>query len=106
MARPIPMPPQGMLPKDWIFCVEYGEQIELVVTQPGFFDHATDEFFDPELPRGVTPAGVIGPLKAVKNGDVIMGYYDTTFNKLFLVTLKIQSHGNGREECGRRSHWA
>ncbi len=55
MARPIPMPPQGMLPKDWIFCVEYGEQIELVVTQPGFFDHATDEFFDPELPRGVRP---------------------------------------------------
>jgi hypothetical protein len=91
MARPIPMPPPGMAPKDWIFCVEYGEQIELIVTQPGFFDHATDEFFDPELPTGDKPAGVIGPLKAVKNGDVVIGYLDSTMNKLFLVTLKVQS---------------
>jgi hypothetical protein len=90
-ARPILMPPPGMTPMEWKACVAFGDKLEFNVTHPGLFDRSTDGLFNPELPRGNLPVGIIGPFSpVVKSGEVVVGYVDDTTKKLFLVTLIIQ----------------
>jgi hypothetical protein len=99
MAR-IQMPPPGMGPMDWKFCVASTDKLEFDLTDPGFLDHHKDGLFSPELPakRGShlpptppLPVGVIGPFSpVVKSGEVVVGYFDDTTKRLFLVTVTIQ----------------
>ena len=76
---------------EWKACVAFGEKLEFNVLQPGFFDRSTDGLFNPELPRGDFPVGILGPfLPVVKSGEVVVGYVEGGTKKLFLVTLIIR----------------
>jgi hypothetical protein len=90
-ARPINMPPPGNSPMEWKACVAFGDKLEFNVIHPGLFDHSADGLFNPDLPRGNSPVGIIGPFSpVVKSGEVVVGYVDDVTKKLFLVTLIIQ----------------
>jgi hypothetical protein len=94
MAKQISMPPPGMSPMNWKFCVAFGDKLEFVLPHPGFLDHSTDGLFNPDLPasrNSLLPAGVIGPFSPVgQSGEVVLGYLDDTTKELILVTLIIQ----------------
>ena len=91
MPKRIPVPPPGLLPMDWHFCVEAGDSLYFDVSDPGWFDRAKEGLFNPDLPRGQVPAGPIGPMVAQQtSGELVIGYFDQTTNRLFLITLTIQ----------------
>jgi hypothetical protein len=85
---------------DWKVCQASTDTLEFVLTDPGFLDSDKDGLFSPHLPvkRGShlpptppLPVGVIGPFSpVVKSGEVVVGYFDDTTKRLFLVTVTIQ----------------
>jgi hypothetical protein len=87
---------------NWRVCVASTDTLEFNLTDPGFLDSGKDGLFSPDLPakRGSPlplppplpfPVGVIGPFSpVVKSGEVVVGYFDETTKRLFLVTITIQ----------------
>jgi hypothetical protein len=88
---------------DWKFCVASTDKLEFNLTDPGFLDSGKDGLFSPDLPSRrespplhlppplPLPIGVIGPFSpVVKSGEVVVGYFDDTTKRLFLVTVTIQ----------------
>lgn len=94
MDRPIHMPPDGMSPMQWKFCVASTDTVTFSLPNPTFFDHSTDGLFNPELPANrdsLLPAGVYGPFSPTReSGEVVVGIFDDTTKKLFVMTLIIK----------------
>jgi hypothetical protein len=94
MNSPIHMPPNGMSPMQWKFCVASKDTVTFSLPNPTFFDHSTDGLFNPELPANrdsLLPAGVYGPFSPTgESGEVVVGIFDDTTKKLFVMTLTIK----------------
>jgi hypothetical protein len=103
----IQLPPHGMGPMQWRFCVASNDKLEFDLTDPGFLDSSKDGLFSPDFPTSRDPSnpplkpppplplplpvGVIGPFSpVVKSGEVVVGYFDDTTKRLFVVTVVIQ----------------
>jgi hypothetical protein len=92
----VTLPPSGINDRLFEYCVlaDGSDPLELEFKDAGYIARSVDNDFTPDIPTGFQPAGtdIKGMKPLVANGDVYVGYFDTTAKKLYLILIKIRPH--------------